>query len=176
MKSVWNGKNRTMFPHCLAVILLAFFSGCNDAPKRPGEGFYSYQGFRDWWRIPLRFPYQVGIIDSFDRGLLEKYDPNSRIDDPKCDTIADNITGIGYHDDFTVFRRDNKEKPYGILIYASGETSLFSTETELEMFVKQKFPDTAVPKMTRLDMFYEGRWKTINEIRKTAPEKLKYGY
>ena len=70
MKSVWNGKNKKIL-FLVIFIGMILLPGCDDSPTRPGEGFYSYQGYRDWWRIPLRFPYQITLIDTFDYGTLE---------------------------------------------------------------------------------------------------------
>ena len=166
---------RKLFQFFLAGILLLFFAGCDDSPSQPGEGFYSYQGFRDWWRIPLRYPYQIRIIDSFESGTLEKYDPASLIADPRCETLAEKVVEAGYHGKFAVFRQKNKEKPYGILIYASGAIKNFSTEEDLKKFAGSNYPDAAFPKMMDLDGFYKLMWQAISSIKKSHPgffEKL----
>ena len=61
MKSVWYGKSKLIL-FLVIFIGMILLPGCDDFPTRPGEGFYSYQGYRDWWRIPLRFPYQITLI------------------------------------------------------------------------------------------------------------------
>ena len=33
--------------------------------------FYTYLGFRDWWRYPLVYPYSINAIDTLDYGFLE---------------------------------------------------------------------------------------------------------
>ena len=65
MKSAWNGKNKKIL-FLVIFIGMILLPGCDDSPTRPGEGFYSYRGYRDWWRIPLRFPYQITMLDTFD--------------------------------------------------------------------------------------------------------------
>ena len=127
MKSAWNGKNSRIF---LSAILCAsfFLPGCDDSPARPKADFYSYRGFRDWWRIPLRFPYQITMVDALEYGTLEKYDPASLIADPKCETVVTDIVAIGYDGKFVAFRRKNIDPPFGILIYTSGIVRYFAAK------------------------------------------------
>ena len=173
MKSAWNGKNKKILfaISCIAMFLL---SGCDDYPSHPGEGFYSYRGYRDWWRIPLRFPYQITMLDTFDYGTLEKYDPSSLIADPKCETVVENISAIGYDGKFAVFQQRNVEKTYGCLIYASGSVRNFATIEELDRFIRLNYPDTKLPEMMKLEKFYNLMWQAIDNIKQTAPQKLAY--
>src|SRR5262245_52027323 len=41
--------------------------------------FYTYSGFRDWWRFPLVYPYSVKCIDTLDSGHLSQHDGKSEI-------------------------------------------------------------------------------------------------
>lgn len=34
------------------------------------EGYYTYYGFRDWWRFPVVYPYSLTCIDVLDYGAL----------------------------------------------------------------------------------------------------------
>lgn len=163
MRSVWDGKNKKLFLFCCIGIVLAFPTGCDDPPARTGDGFYSYRGFRDWWRIPLRFPYQITVVDSFDQGVLEKYDPTSPIDDPRCETLVDDITEIGHNGKFAVFRQKDVAKTFGILIYASGSVKKFGTREELVAFIERNDPTTSPPKMMKLETFYESMWRTLDQ-------------
>ena len=43
--------------------------------------FYSYPGFRDWWRFPLTYPYSIQCIDTFESGDLCRHDGKSNISD-----------------------------------------------------------------------------------------------
>ena len=73
MKSVWNGKNKKIL-FLVIFIGMILLPGCYDSPTRPGEGFYSYRGYRDWWRIPLDYPYQIYIANSLPEMMkLEKF-------------------------------------------------------------------------------------------------------
>ena len=173
MKSVWNGKNKKIL-FLVIFIGMILLPGCDDSPTRPGEGFYSYRGYRDWWRIPLRFPYQITVIDTFANGNLEKYDSSSLMADPKCETVVENISAIGYDGKFAVFQQRNVEKPYGCLIYASGSVRNFATIEELDRFIKLNYPDSALPEMMELEKFYNLMWQAIEKIKRTDPQKLAY--
>ena len=84
--------------------IVAFLAGCDDYPTRPGEGFYSYPGFRDWWRIPLVYPYQVRILDSFDCGYFEKYDPSSLVAEPKGEVLIPAVTAFAETGKYWLFK------------------------------------------------------------------------
>ena len=156
MRSVWSGKDKHPLVLGFVALMLAFFPGCDNAPSCPDEGFDSYRGFRDWWRIPLRFPYQITVIDSFDHGTLERYDPKSPITAPECETIAEHLTAAGF---------DDKVAPCGILVFASGEIRNFPTKEELAEFVTRRFPAVSVPEMADLETLYQLRWKTLDATR-----------
>jgi hypothetical protein len=53
--------------------------------------YYTYFGFRDWWRFPLVYPYSIHTIDMVDWGFL--YD-DSRVVDYRSGTDASTSTGI----------------------------------------------------------------------------------
>lgn len=151
---------------------LFFLPGCDDSPARPKADFYSYRGFRDWWRIPLRFPYQITMVDALEYGTLEKYDPASLIADPKCETVVTDIVAIGYDGKFVAFRRKNIDPPFGILIYTSGIVRYFAAKDELDLFIRSNFPGISLPSMVRLDEFYALMWKMIDKIRRNDPQEL----
>lgn len=37
---------------------------------RVPEGYYTYYGFRDWWRFPVVYPYSLTCIEGLDHGIL----------------------------------------------------------------------------------------------------------
>ena len=73
MKYAWSGKGKNIFLACLAGMILFFLPGCDFGPERPNEGFFYYTGFRDWWRIPLVYPFQIQVIDCFDSGSFTRH-------------------------------------------------------------------------------------------------------
>lgn len=43
--------------------------------------FFTCAGFRDWWRLPLAFPFSVHTIDSMDYGQLRRWEPGQKVAD-----------------------------------------------------------------------------------------------
>jgi hypothetical protein len=96
--------------------------------------FYTYDGFRDWWRVPLVFPYQLMCIDTRDRASLEKYDPKHPVADPNKSSsgVFGDITRVATDNRFLVFEtRSGSTTSYGILRYGSGMRSDFGKEAEM---------------------------------------------
>ncbi len=56
--------------------------------------FYTYSGFRDWWRIPLVYPYSIQCIDSFDSGHLCQHDGKSRISDGNAERYVQGLSSL----------------------------------------------------------------------------------
>ncbi len=96
--------------------------------------FYTYAGFRDWWRMPLVFPYQLMCIDTRNRAYLETYDPAHPVANPNISTkqLFGDIIRLATDNRFLVFeRRVGATTSYGMLRYESGEQKTFSEEDEL---------------------------------------------
>ena len=174
MKSVWNGKNNQIV-FCLTFIAFIFLAACDDYPLHPGEGFYSYRGYRDWWRTPLSFPYQVTNIDTFDYGTLEKYDPSSLIADPKCEILVTGITQITCNGKFAVFRRKTPAQSFGILLFSTSSIKFFDTEKDLTDFLNTNFPSGDLPEMMDLENFYNATWQEIENRKEPDPKKTAAG-
>ena len=99
----------------------------------PSE-FYTYDGFRDWWRLPLVFPYQLMCIDTRDNAFVGKYDPKEPVADPNTSSsqIFGNITRIATDNTLLVFEtRNETEISYGIFQYESGQRSEFGEEKQM---------------------------------------------
>ncbi|MBN2002221.1 MAG: hypothetical protein JXA21_02590 [Anaerolineae bacterium] len=56
--------------------------------------YYTYFGFRDWWRFPLVYPYSIHSIDVVDYGRL--YDESKVID--YSDINHQELTAVGVND------------------------------------------------------------------------------
>ena len=123
---------------CLVVLL----AGCGRVKKKlsggsspkppPKDPFYTYTGCRDWYRFPLKYPYQVLMTDNWDDGSLEKYD-GGNIEDPNRSShcvMLENIIDIHLHENYVFFRKE--DWTYGYLEYSTGEIRLFETEEELK--------------------------------------------
>jgi hypothetical protein len=57
--------------------------------KTVGPKFYTESGFRDWWRIPLVYPYSIHCIDSLDSGRLCIDDRKAEF--PACENIVQGL-------------------------------------------------------------------------------------
>ena len=159
MRSVWSGKNKKNILTGLLCLILAFVPGCDDFPQLPGEGFFSYTGYRDWWRIPLVFPYQITILDSFDRGYLEKYDPSSLVADPRKETLLSGITAFARSENHWFFKR---EKDFCVFRIAAGKTEYFKSEADLLEFCRQRA--LPFPVWQKLKKLYQERWNRIYRL------------
>jgi hypothetical protein len=96
--------------------------------------FYTYDGFRDWWRLPLVFPYQLMCIDTRDSAYLEKYDPKHPVADPNKSSsgVFGGITHIATDNRTLVFETTSgAATSYGMLQYGSGTRSEYRDEEEM---------------------------------------------
>ena len=158
MKSVWNGKNKKIL-FLVIFIGMIFLPGCDDFPTRPGEGFYSYQGYRDWWRIPLDYPYQIYIVDSFEQGYFEKYDPSTLVADAKTDVLISAITAFAENDKYWLFK---SKKAFFLFDITTQKVQQIDSEKEfLKLLSQQKLP---LPVWKNLAVLYKDRWKEIDKI------------
>ena len=160
MRSAWNGKSRRLALLCLVGVALVFLPGCDDAPKRPGEGFFWYPGFRDWWRIPLVFPWQIHIIDTFDWGDFEKYDPVSLVGEAKTTTSLDDITAFCDAENYWLFK-DKKNNFYAFHI-ATEKMRKFEAEDELRLFLEIK--KLSFSGWKDLKTLCDERWKVADAV------------
>ena len=98
--------------------------------------FYNYDGFRDWYRFPLVYPYHIIMIDTYDRGWLEEY-IGGDIRDPNVyskSVLKGEISAIIRQDDRLIFKLEKADKEgnlYGIFDYRSGEVRRFKDPDSL---------------------------------------------
>lgn len=120
---------------CLVVLLTGCgrvkrkLSGGSQPKAPPKDPFYTYDGFRDWYRFPLKYPYQVMMIDDYDDGYLQLFEGGNIEENPAM-TVAGRITDLHLHEDYAFFKKE--ECTYGYLQYSTGEVRLFETEEELK--------------------------------------------
>lgn len=162
MKSVWSGKNKKIL-FLVIFIGMILLPGCDDSPTRPGEGFYSYQGYRDWWRIPLDYPYQIYVADSFEQGNFQKYDPSTLVAEAKGDVLIPEITAFAENDKYWLFKTI---KCCFLFDIVTQKVQQFNSEKELqELLSQQKLP---LPAWKKLAVFYKERWNKIDEINQSS--------
>ncbi len=66
------------------------------APEEAGpvpDDFYTYFGFRDWWRFPLVYPYSIIAVDTTEQGRLARGD-GADFRDPNTGSRVSGLDGI----------------------------------------------------------------------------------
>ena len=125
--------------------ILLLLSGCGKA------GFYNYMGYRDWFRFPLKYPYQMEMINTFDTGIFGKYigkdirDPNNSVESLLI------VSALIQRDDCVIFRlppegarADDSARSsgsrYAILRYDNEQLRFFADEESLKRELKTGSP------------------------------------
>ncbi|MEA4862911.1 MAG: hypothetical protein AB7F40_04615 [Victivallaceae bacterium] len=146
----WSRKSHRLTLCLLTGVICAVICGCepskpikipqtvmdNIAQKSSSLDFDTYEGFRDWYRIPLRYPYQIFMIDSLSDGYLEQLEKGSNVQDGSGSSICHDITRLWPQKDFCCFyvSKDSTEDyagKYGYFAYSTGELKFFPNETAL---------------------------------------------
>lgn len=144
------------------AVLLTLVSGCEIRKKVvvPEEvksviaipsgykDFDTYPGFRDWDRIPLKYPYQLHRIDGNPLCDLQ------RLSSPQGVTIFGNKTTILSHIEIIAPTKDfaavemsledinQGDKKFAVLSYESGECEFFLTKEEMFEHLKSQYDVT----------------------------------
>lgn len=144
---------------CIALtILLTFAAGCWKREKivvpeevrsviaipSGYEDFDTYPGFRDWDRIPLKYPYQLLRIDRNPLCYLEQLSAPEDVVLAKGTTILSHIEIIAPAKDFAAVEMSLKDinqgdKKFAVLSYESGECEFFLTEEEMFEHLKSQY-------------------------------------
>ncbi len=119
--------------------MLFLLSGCEKAD------FYNYCGYRDWWRFPLKYPYQMLMIDTFDVGNFEKYNGGDIRDPNNSSEGIITVSAIIQQDDCVIFRLPEdkfygNEYLYAVFYYGSGQLHQFKDESSLKLELKTDLP------------------------------------
>lgn len=148
---------------CIALtILLTFAAGCWKRVKvvvpeevrsviaipYGDEDFDTYTGFRDWDRVPLKYPYQLDRIDGNPLCDLEQLSsPQYVTINGGKSTILSDIEIIAPATDFAAVEMslediNQGDKKFAILSYESGECEFFFTEEEMFEYLKNQYDIT----------------------------------
>ena len=108
------------------------------------EDFDTYPGFRDWDRIPLKYPYQLLRIDRKPLCALERLSAPEDVVLAKGTTILSDIEIIAPAKDFAAVEMslediNQGDKKFAILSYESGECEFFLTEEEMFEHLKSQY-------------------------------------
>ena len=113
-------------------------SGVPDNIKqRIAMDFYEFCGQKDWWRIPLVYPYQMIMIEDFYLGSLAKYKGGPLAEPVKSSAAAITfINKIAFDRKMLLFQRNielnNSEKQeWGIFEFKNGQCIIFPSENAM---------------------------------------------
>ena len=134
------------------------------SPECPQHlNFDNYQGFWDWYRFPLKYPYHVIMIDDYKEGDIEKFD-GIDIRDPNTHSeyIVLGVDSLSPQENFVVFHisRGDDANKWGILYYESGEVLYFQTKEEL--LKKLSLPDLKFYNLEYLYNQFVHKHKSLN--------------
>ena len=102
------------------------------------DDFYTYEGLRDWFRMPLVFPYQLVAIDSTTCFTLKRYNCKASVRDPNksSESVQDGkssnveLSHLSFDGTMLLFKKYGVEE-YGIFLFVDGVFAFFNTEAEL---------------------------------------------
>ena len=114
--------------------------------KTVDPDFFTYPGFRDWFRFPLVYPYQVEMVDELDLGALNRVRSGAKIREGGArGDIVRWLTHLSFDGKFLVGRvysgrKFAEPKPadiYWIVFeFASGEYERFDSKGEAVKYAR----------------------------------------
>jgi hypothetical protein len=111
--------------------------------------FYTYSGFRDWWRIPLVYPYSIRCIDTFDTGRLCRHNGKTRISEARGEEPQglESLVAFNFDGQFLVGHTDREaEDPrtgarvfrWVLFEFATGQIDSFPSKEDLEAAARER--------------------------------------
>jgi len=101
--------------------------------------FFTYDGFWDWWRIPLIYPYSLEAIDTLDNASLNRHN-SGPVEDPNNseEQVQEVYHIISYTFDshWLLFQRMGG-KEWGLFNFATGKYRVFHSKQALLTSAKQ---------------------------------------
>jgi hypothetical protein len=100
------------------------------------EQFFQYPGIFDWYRVPLRWPYEMHSIDTLERGFLYRNTAGGKSDNPNVQCVGIpgvlDITHYACDANLLLFRRETHAKTdWGMLTFDGEKTEFFDTEADM---------------------------------------------
>ena len=119
------------------IAVLSETLSASDAQAVP-EDFYQYSGFRDWYRMPLVFPWQLQAIDVTDYFRLERHNGKGSVQEPNQSSEPTSplveLSHLSFDGRMLLFKllfKKQEGEEYGIFGFEDGDFAFFATKTEL---------------------------------------------
>lgn len=104
--------------------------------------FWNFEGFRDWYRIPVRYPYSIQCIDSLEKGAINENLAGGKCDDPNKQERQTGVSGITFYSadaNMLIYRKDVREKViWGIFTFDSGTNHEYASQEEMLRVAKER--------------------------------------
>ena len=146
------------------------------------EDFYAYEGLRDWFRMPLVFPYQLEAIDSTLSFNLVRYNGTASVRDPNksSENVRDRsspmtaLSHLSFDRTMLLFKKEGVDE-YGIFSFVEGAFASFATESELWTSAQGRGfsgPKRLIPVATAFDNYWAFRkpWLFVPTPKATMKE------
>ena len=108
------------------------------------DQFYSYLGFRDYFRMPLRYPFSIHCIDQTENGSLYNEENVERFDASDNGEKSVNIDGIiAFSFDAHIllarqlYDSESKTEKYIIYFFDTGNTEEFNTSDKMNVRARE---------------------------------------
>ena len=147
----------------------AFLAGALPESVRSAvpEDFYAYEGLRDWFRMPLVFPYQLEAVDSTLYFRLMRYNGKVSVRDPNksSENVRDGVSPmtalshLSFDRTMLLFKKEGVDE-YGIFSFLDGGFASFATEAELWTSAQGRGfsgPKRLIPVATAFDNYWAFR-------------------
>lgn len=100
--------------------------------QKVSPDFYTYIGFRDWWRLPLVYPFSIQAIDTLETGSLVDVSDLTDFKNPNDGlqyTDVDRISGLTYDQNFLLVRTSENE--YLLFDFNSATSKKYGSQAEM---------------------------------------------
>ena len=135
------------------------------AKKSVPDGFYDYDGFRDWFRMPLVFPYELTAVDTTDVLWLHRHNGKAPVSDPnrssdqvgrETPNLPETFSRLSMDDSMLLFQSHGKNE-FGLFLFSSGAFEFFASETEL-FDTARKHGYAGSTNLIPASAFYDAYW------------------
>ena len=135
------------------------------AKKSVPDGFYDYEGQRDWFRMPLVFPYELDAVDTTDILWLFRHNGKGPVSDPnrssdqvgrETPNLPETFSRLSMDDSMLLFQSHNKNE-FGLFLFSSGAFEFFVSETEL-FDAARKHGYAGLTNLLPASAFYDAYW------------------